>query len=139
MFKVNPEIIHCCHLLKPSENQPSDWKTEQAHTNLHKTLNIKEPISNQLEANQLNFKKSQKTQFRFSKEEEKEPPIPSLGVPAHGWDLHGWSKVHPLVRAPLLIRTAEKPGDGPGLAGLLEAVDETHSLPIKVILALHRE
>lgn len=66
-------------------------------------------------------------------------PVTSLGVPAHGRHLKSGSQMHPFVLLLLVVRTAEESGNRAGLPGLLVAVHETHSLPVEVVLALHRE
>ena len=77
--------------------------------------------------------------FFFERDDDEELPVTSPGVSTHRRDLKSWSQIHPSVFLLLLVRTAEQSCYWPWLLGLLEAMHEPHSLPIEVVLALHRE
>lgn len=47
--------------------------------------------------------------------------------------------MHPSIFLLLLIGATKQTGDGPRLLRLLEAMHQPHSLPIEVILTLHRK
>ena len=66
-------------------------------------------------------------------------PITSFRMFAHGGNFKSGRQMHSSVFFLLLIRTAEKTGYGSGLSGLPIAVHQSHSLPVKVVLAFHRE
>lgn len=68
-----------------------------------------------------------------------ELPVTGSGVPAHGRDLKSRSQIHSFVNLLLLVRTAEKSGNGSWLLCLPEALHEPHCLPVEVVLTLHRK
>ena len=88
---------------------------------------------------QTTKKKSTLENFFFERDDDEELPVTSPGVSTHRRDLKSWSQIHPSVFLLLLVRTAEQSCYWPWLLGLLEAMHEPHSLPIEVVLALHRE
>lgn len=86
-----------------------------------------------------NVSKERRGRIKRKEREEGGEPITSPGVPAHGRHLESGSQVHPPVGVPLHLGAAEEPGNGAGLAGLLEAVHKPHRLPIEIVLAFHGE
>ena len=66
-------------------------------------------------------------------------PISSLWVLAHRRHLKCRCQAHPLVIPLLLLSATQQPRNRSRLPSFLEAVHQPHRLPVKVILALHRE